>query len=415
MARSNPARPTLLRALNDRSVLELLISSGPCSRADLSRLTGLSKPTIAEVIGRLEESALVRGAGETAGRPGPNGRLYDVAANQPVGAAVSVTAGSARCEVVDIRGRVIGSAASPRSALPRSAAQATKSLLGSACASGRVLVSAVTDVVIGLPGSYDPESDRVRYLDRLPEWTIEHLATSIATALHHHSSVTIDNDVNLALVAERSAAPTRPVVMSLLWLGAGVGLATDMDGSLYRGVSGGAGEIGYIPLTLAAPGRSRTTVVEFQDVVGGAAVARLAREHGISGRRAADAVARAAAASDRASAAFLDELAHRIALGLTIIVAVLDPGVVVLGGDIGRAGGEALASRTSKALRSSGRLSSAVTPSIVTGDPALAGARDVATSLIVERLLNGADSVSAMANATRSTSPHHQPAREALR
>jgi len=56
-----------------------------------------------------------------------------------------------------------------------------------------------------------------------------------------------------------------------------------------------------------------------------------------------------------------------------------------------------------------------VTPSIVTGDPALAGARDVATSLIVERLLNGADSVSAMANATRPTSPHRQPAREALR
>ena len=114
---------------------------------------------------------------------------------------------------------------------------------------------------------------------------------------------------------------------------------------------------------------------------------RLAKQHGIVGRSASDAVARAAAGTGTADAEFLDELATRVALGLSIVVAVLDPGVVVLGGSTGRAGGPELARRTQRALRTRSRLACAVVPSAVDGDPVLAGSRVVAARRARERLL----------------------------
>ena len=120
---------------------------------------------------------------------------------------------------------------------------------------------------------------------------------------------------------------------------------------------------------------------------------RLAREHGIPGRTPEAVVASAASLqqADASARAFLDELARRIALGLSVIVAVLDPGVVILGGAVGRAGGRALAARTSKALRASSRLACAVVPSEVDGDPALVGARAIATERLRDLVLDAGD------------------------
>ncbi len=395
MARSAPARPALLRTLNDRTVLDLLLSRGPSSRADLAERSGLSKPTIADVLSRLEDGGLIVEAGETVGRRGPNGRLHDLALDLTRGAALSVEPGRLSCEVVDARGAVLGTASHSRTGLPRGAAAATQVLVSEAAVSAGVDVATVHEIVVGLPGSYDAASDRVRYADRIPDWTAPGIAASVSHAFTPSTAVTIDNDVNLALVAERAAgAVGDSQVTSLLWLASGIGLATDLGGTLYRGVSGGAGEIGYIPVpALAEAGRTRTAYPDFQDVVGGAAVLRVARDHGITGRTAGTAVERAAAdhLADPRAQAFLDELASRIALGLAVIVAVLDPGLVVLGGSVGRAGGRPLATRTAKAFRAVSPLSCQIVASTVIGDAPLAGARAVATRRVRDRLLDAAD------------------------
>jgi predicted NBD/HSP70 family sugar kinase len=386
MPRTSPARPALLRSLNDRTVLTVLLAQGPSSRADVVRATGLSKPTVAEALTRLEDAGLILGAGETVGRRGPNGRLYDLALSHLRGAALTVEPGRLRCDILDARGVVLRSIERTRADLPRGAAEATHALVAEAARAARLPESSVCDLVISVPGSYDAAHDQVRYADRIPDWTVPGIAAAIGGAFRDDVTVTLDNDVNLALVAERGDEP-RTGVTSLLWLGAGVGLATDMAGVLYRGVSGGAGEVGYIPV----PGTdARGGHPDFQDLVGGAAVLRLAREHRVSGRTAVSAVERAVETmvTEAASTAFLDELAARIALGLSVIVAVLDPGVVVLGGTVGRAGGPALASRTSKALRTSSRLRCAVVGSAVAGDPALVGARAVTVEQLTERLLD---------------------------
>jgi len=58
-AATGPATPALLRTINDRSALELLLDRGPQSRIDIGRLTGLSKPTASQMLARLEASGAI--------------------------------------------------------------------------------------------------------------------------------------------------------------------------------------------------------------------------------------------------------------------------------------------------------------------------------------------------------------------
>jgi predicted NBD/HSP70 family sugar kinase len=406
MSPAKPARPALLRSLNDRTVVELLVAHGPQTRADLAAASGLSKPTIAEVLARLEAAGLVVPAGEAVGRRGPNGRLHDVAGAAVHAAAVSVTSGVLAAELVDVHGRVMGSVERRRRDLPRGAADATRALLAAAAEAAGISPRDVNDVVIAVPGSYDAAADQVRFADRIPDWTGRGLAASIAATLGGGTHVLVENDANLALAAERASARWSSTVSSLLWLGDGIGLATDLGGTPFRGENGGAGEIGYIPVPAPAS-RARTAYAAFQDIAGAAAVHQLARQSGVPGRSAAAAVAGAAAhhRTDAASAALLDEVARRLALGLAVVAAVLDPGLVVLGGEVGRAGGEPLASRTATALRAVGPLRCRVVASTVDGDPALAGARLAATGALLDRFLDAANRTALAGTAVPITPP----------
>ncbi|MEH6379076.1 helix-turn-helix domain-containing protein, partial [Streptomyces sp. KLMMK] len=73
-----PGTPRVLRAMNDRAALELLVAHGPLTRTRLGELTGLSKPTAAQLLTRLEAAGLVRRTGSVTGRPGPSAGLYEV-------------------------------------------------------------------------------------------------------------------------------------------------------------------------------------------------------------------------------------------------------------------------------------------------------------------------------------------------
>src|SRR3712207_9409410 len=87
-----PGTPRLLRALNDRAALELLLARGPLTRAQLGELTGLTKVTASQLVERLEERGLVTRAGEQAGGRGPNAQLYAVVPGRAYDVGVDVSA-----------------------------------------------------------------------------------------------------------------------------------------------------------------------------------------------------------------------------------------------------------------------------------------------------------------------------------
>ena len=165
----------------------------------------------------------------------------------------------------------------------------------------------------------------------------------------------------------------------LVWIGVGLGLATILGGRLHRGVGGAAGEIGYLPVPGVPLPEDIThpATGAFQRLVGAQAVLPLAESYGFAEPTAAACVAAAvsaAAAGQQRGGEFLGELAGRVATGVAAVSVVLDPGLVVLGGDVGLAGGTALADRVAAEV---GRICPArptVVPTAVAGGPVLRGA-----------------------------------------
>jgi predicted NBD/HSP70 family sugar kinase len=365
-----PGTPSLLRELNDRAALDLLLGGEPLTRAQISERTGVSKVTVSQVLARLEERGLVMVAGEQAGGRGPNAALYAVVPSSAYVAGLYVETGLVSAAVSDVTGRFVAEVrVDPNGG--DDPVELVRGAVDRACASAGVELSRLTALVIGSPGVLDPRTGDPRLAVNLPAWH-EGVLDGLRGVLHR--PVIIENDVNLAAMAERSDGAAAGVDdFVLVWLGLGLGLATVIGGQVRRGVAGAAGEIGWLPVYGAPlPTNVRHPAgAGFQFLAGGKAVRALAAEYGYSGYPSTGEAVRAAVAG---SAAFTDELAHRVAVGVASVCVVLDPGLVVLGGEVGQAGGTALADRVAEEV---GRICLArprVVPTSVPGEPVLRGA-----------------------------------------
>jgi predicted NBD/HSP70 family sugar kinase len=371
-----PGTPSLLRELNDRAALELLLTGGPMTRAQLGEHTGLSKVTASQLLARLEERGLVEVAGELAGGRGPNAALYGVVPSAAYVAGLHVDHTEVSAGVADVTGREAAVVSVDPNA-GQNPVELVRGAVAAACASAGVSPDALRALVIGTPGVLDPRTGEPRLAVNLPAW---HEGVLDALRSDLGRPVTIENDVNLAAMAERASGAAAGLDdFVLVWIGIGIGLAIMLGGRLHRGVGGAAGEIGYLPV----PGVplpvdvSHPATGAFQSLIGAQALIPLAAGYGFAeataGAAVHAAIAAAAAGEDRGGA-FLTELAGRVATGVAAICVVLDPGLVVLGGEVGLGGGAALADQVAAEV---GRISPArsrVVPTAVTGDPVLCGA-----------------------------------------
>lgn len=388
--------PGTLRAMNDRAALDLLLAHGTLSRTRLGKLTGLSKPTASQLLARLEAAGLVIATGTSEGSPGPGAQLY--ALNPAVAHVVGldVTAARIRAAVADVTGRTVGSyelATAKRtgggsgtgSAAEGTVRRVVRAVDGAAKDAG-LTRAGLHRAVIGTPGAFDPGTGRLRYASHLPGWHSPTLLEELAAALP--MPLAYDNDVNLAAVAEqRRGAARGHDDFVLLWNEERLGAAVVLGGRLHRGTTGGAGEVGFLPVPGATLVRrvTRADSGGFQELAGAQALAPLARELGLVPGRghhaevAAELVARAAADPEvPRHAELLDRFAQRLAVGLASVVAVLDPQLIVLSGAVLAAGGERLRTLVQSELEEL----AAPRPRLVTGavgeHPVLTGALESA-------------------------------------
>ncbi|MCX5266793.1 ROK family transcriptional regulator [Streptomyces sp. NBC_00199] len=451
-----PATPSTARAINDRLALRLLQREGPLTAGQLKQLTGLSRPTVADLVERLTAAGLIRVVGEAGEqRRGPNAKLYGIVADRAQLAALDVRTEGVAVLVSDLVGRVLAEAS-----VPIGGDTGTGTAVEQAVALvERVVKEAGADRLhtlgIGAPGLIDPASGELRDSSGLPEWHRRLVAALQQRFPQAHAH--IENETNLAALAEQreGAAHDRDTFV-LLWLGHGTGAALVLDGALRRGASGGAGEIGFLPVP-GTSGLPSATDCEggFHSLAGSAAIAVLAETFGLTpgphteepvaaalvreavaavrategehagepgsltqavagtatgeadarmpaagaflateaaARTAAPGAGRAGEAAARtatggagveggeavvrrvAASRFLDALADRLALGAASVVAVLDPGCVVLGGEVGQAGGAVLADRVARRLRHMAPLPTEVRPGVLGGGAVLRGA-----------------------------------------
>ncbi|MEV4376387.1 ROK family transcriptional regulator [Streptosporangium sp. NPDC049644] len=371
---TRPGTPRLLRQLNDRAALELLLSSGPLTRAELGEHTGLSKVTAGQLLARLQERDLVAVVGEQAGGRGPNAALYGVVPSCAYVAGLDVLPDRITAGIADITGTLVAEVSADPSGHD-DPVRLVRGAVGQACGAAGIAADRLRAFVIGTRGVVDPGTGDVRFSFDLPSW---HNGVLAELRRDLGVPVTIENDVNLAALAERAHGAALGVDdFVLVWAGVGQGLGVMLGGRLHRGFTGGAGEIGWLPV----PGEPLPTDVSepqsgsFQRLVGGDAVAGLASAYGIGSVTEATPVGERVRTAVAAGAeAFLDELAGRLAVGVAAVAVVLDPGLIVLSGDVGRAGGDALAARVQDAVARVCPSQPRVVVSRVRGNPVLRGA-----------------------------------------
>ncbi|GGU02014.1 ROK family transcriptional regulator [Streptomyces coeruleorubidus] len=422
-----PASPSTARAINDRLALRLLQQEGPLTAGQLKQLTGLSRPTVADLVERLTAAGLITVVGESGGqRRGPNAKVYGIVADRAHLAALDIRTEGVAVTVADLVGRVLAEASAPigDDTGTGPAVEQAVALVE------RVVKEAGADrlhtVGIGAPGLIDPASGELRDSSGLPEWH-RRLVAALQERLPE-ARVSVENETNLAALAEQRDGVARDRdTFVLLWLGHGTGAAVVLDGALRRGASGGTGEIGFLPVPGAAALPSSTDCEGgFHSLAASGAVVDLAARCGISVEpgqepsavgvvRAAAGLVRSAVrdvrgmetgagasgtaskggasrsmggteasvspravpvASPRAVPAtrFLDALADRLAVGVASVVAILDPGCVVLGGEVGQAGGDELAARVQDRIARMTPLPTEVRTTTLGGSAVLRGA-----------------------------------------
>ncbi|GAA3892557.1 ROK family transcriptional regulator [Saccharothrix violaceirubra] len=373
--------PRLLREINDRAAIEALLRNGPLTRSDLEGIIGLSKPATAQLLTRLETDGMVLRNGLRGGGRGPRAQLWTVNGALAHVAAVDLTPDAIDVAVADISGTLLTEHSAP---MPRTdVLDAFHAAVRQAAGQAGLTTEALHHVVVGSPGAVDPATGRLVYAPHMPGWSdVDDLPRTLEALLD--TGVTVENDVNLVALEEMIAGRATDVRdFVLIWPADAVGAAVVVNGVLLRGATGGAGEIDAMRVPDRAGADTGTTRAgsRYGELLDNAAVVRLARAHGLTARTAQSAVRKA-----EPSSPFLLDLARRIATGIANVVAVLDPELVLLSGEVAHAGGTALADLVAEQLH---RLVVPRTPvqlAMVTGKPVRSGALHSALSVAREQV-----------------------------
>lgn len=322
------AVPALLRALNERAVLDAVRGDGPISRAEVARRTGISRPTVSLVLRSLLEDGLVRESEHDPDGPHYGAVYYEADPEAALVLGVDFGARAVRTALCDLAGEVrareeIRSRGSVEERIAALAGSA-RSLLRTAKAPGDLLENAV----VALPAVVSPADGRVSAPD-LPGLEAADLREQLEDGLR--VSVTLENDVNVAAVAEQRRGVAQDAAdFAFLLVGAGLGAAVMLDRKLHRGHNGNAGE-------LDAVRNGRTDDVD----PCAASLSQFAAELAAKKQTALEPpyevreLFAAADEGDAVGAAVVEEAARRIALHVLPLAATLDLPLVVLGGSVG--------------------------------------------------------------------------------
>jgi len=322
------AVPALLRALNERTVLDVVRADGPISRAEVARRTGISRPTVSLVLRSLLEDGLVRETAHDPDRPHFGAVYYETDPDAAVALGIDFGSRVVRVALCDLAGEV----RAREEIRSRGSVEERIAVLAGSVRSllrlGKIPGDLLENAVVALPAVVSPIDGRVSAPD-LPGLEAADLREQMEQALR--VPVTLENDVNLAAVAEQRRGLAQDVAdFAFLLVGAGLGAALMLDRKLHRGHNGNAGE-------LDAVRNGRTDDVD----PCAASLSQLAAE--LAAKRRTELqppfdvreLVAAAGAGDPVGVAVVEEAARRIALHVLPLAATLDLPLVVLGGSVG--------------------------------------------------------------------------------
>jgi len=331
-----PGPQSFLRAENVSRVVQALRLHGPLAQVEIAERTGLAAATVSSIVQELRESRVVQV--EHGVRSGRRAQRVSLAPEEGVAVGLDFDHRHLRVAVADLAHRILAERSvalgrdEPASAGIALAGQEVELALGQAGVARELIVG----VGMGLPGPIDRATGAVGSSAILPGWVGVPAAEAMTAALG--LPVLVDNDANLGALGELTwgaGQGHRDVVYVKVSTGVGAGLV--LDGRLYRGGTGTAGELGHISVDEAGPICRCGNRGCLEVLVGADAIVELLRRSRPTVGDIHD-VLRLAAGGDPGSRRALGDTGRVIGAALANVTNLLNPTLVLVGGEIAGAG-----------------------------------------------------------------------------
>ena len=332
-----------MRRTNARTILRSLKKLGTCSRADLVRETGMSAPTVANVVSDLDDLGLIQWIGEGVsggGRPPENLRFN---ADYGCLAGVDITADALRILLTDLNGTLLeehNEALSKESRSPDAVIEVLRGSLKAMMQRRNLPPKKLVAMTVGVAGITNVRDGIVVSVSDSSTWRNVSLRELLKE--HFACALFVENDTNLAAIGEhfRGVAQAEESFI-FIGIGSGVGAGIFLNGQIVHGASWSAGEIGYLHIpNISSMHPSLYGFGALEQVLGGLGILRswnaVSNKSGqnLKLRKATKVLDLALEGNAAAQKIVLQRarLLKDVVLNLSLI---LNPNLFVLGGDLG--------------------------------------------------------------------------------
>lgn len=321
------------------------------SRAQIAEQLGVSRATISSIVDRLISSGVVVERGAGISRGGRKPIVLEI--NPTAGLIVGIDMGATHLNTIitNLRGQVQASAESNLDidVGPQAGLASVRELVQHTLSKAGLVWSAVWAVGMGVPGPVVTTRGMVSSPPIMPGWDgfpiREHLEA------YWHKPTFVDNDADLGALGEGTFGAGRGQPnLAYIKIGTGIGCGILLDGKIYHGVLGTAGEIGHVTVSQDGPPCKCGNYGCLEAMASGRAIAQRARmavqanqpttlaalNHGH--QLTARDVSRAAQAGDAVSQQLLSDAGRHIGSALASLVNLLNPGLIIIGGRVAEAG-----------------------------------------------------------------------------
>ena len=335
-------RPSVLRHTNAHGILKLLRECGSCSRADLVRASGLSAPTVTNVVKDLLSADLVEPLGEGQSSGGRPPDMIRFKAERGCLVAVEITARSISFLLTDLNGSELDRqevSLGRRRTTPEAICAVIGDQLKDLLRKHKKTRERLLALVAGAPAITNVDEGTVLSISNLEGWRsvpLRAMLSKIAGCV-----VILENDTNLAAQGEHYCGAAQSVKdFVFINIGANVGAGIFLDGKIHHGSQWSAGEIAY--LRLPSTSRRQPTIHEFgelESLVTGPGIVKSWREAcGKTAQRTdmdAVEILNLAQTGDPCAVRIVRQRSEIVADIIVNLSLVLNPGLIVLGGEIG--------------------------------------------------------------------------------
>ena len=262
--RSSSGSPAGLRRLNVARVFETVRSNSPITRQLIGEISGLSKPTVNEALDILQKEKLILltdvKSKSTSGRPGPKAQQITFNKDRKKIVAIDIGGSNIRLLVSDLDGNIISTSmeSTPIESGRKAILSKIRMLYEKALSENKLKPSDIGSIVAGSPGTIDPNTGEITRTYNLPDWENFSLSDELSNLLK--KQVHVENEAHLAIYGEHWRGGAKDLSnAAAMSVGVGIGLGLLINGQVYRGFNGIAGEVGNLPLQIVDELKSPTS------------------------------------------------------------------------------------------------------------------------------------------------------------